>query len=55
MIRTTKWKLNTELGVPQELYDMECDPCEFYNLINDKKYRKVIDLLLSRMERWLLE
>ena len=29
-------------GQPGELYDMENDPDEFYNLIHDEKYKDIV-------------
>ena len=42
MYRTKKWKLNMFAGEPGELYDMENDPDEFYNLINGEKYKDIV-------------
>jgi arylsulfatase A-like enzyme len=52
MVRTATRKLNAYDGVPGELYDLECDPAEFDNLIVDPAYAADVDALWRRMLRW---
>ncbi len=38
-----------------ELYDLEKDPYEFHNLINDKDYSKIRDRLIFELSCWMIE
>ena len=39
-------------GLNECLYDIENDPCEYYNLIDDKKYLSVKENILERIKFW---
>ena len=39
-------------GLNECLYDLEDDPCEYYNLIDDKSYQSVKENILERIKFW---
>jgi len=41
MIRTEKWKYNIYIKHGAELYDLESDPHEIHNLVDDPDYREI--------------
>jgi arylsulfatase A-like enzyme len=47
MTRTEEWKLNVYGGQPGELYHLQQDPQEFFNLIEDPRYADTIDQLVA--------
>jgi len=49
MIRTGKWKYNHYLDGFDELYDMENDPVELNNLVNDPAYANIAKDLRGRV------
>ncbi len=53
MIRDGRWKLNLYSGEPLELYNLERDPNEFYNLIDRRQLRPVVERLRDRCAEWL--
>jgi choline-sulfatase len=52
MIRTQQWKLNTYGGKPGELFDVENDPHEFYNRIDDPACAGAVESLARRLQQW---
>ena len=52
MIRTKEWKLNVYDGKPGELYDLQNDPNEFYNLIKNPQYTDTIEELFIGLKDW---
>ena len=55
MIRTSRWKYVARLeGKEEELYDLEADPGELVNLIDDAKYADVIAELRDQQLQWFL-
>ena len=40
---------------PEELYDIECDPNEFHNLVMDPAYQTVLVRMRERLDRWIRE
>jgi arylsulfatase A-like enzyme len=55
MIRTKKWKLIIRTQGKEELYNLENDPDENFNIIEDKKYQPVIADLKEQLLRWYLQ
>ncbi|MEW6356164.1 MAG: sulfatase-like hydrolase/transferase [Planctomycetota bacterium] len=55
MIRSRKWKYVRRLYDTDELYDMENDPDETKNLINDPSKKDVINELVAAMCTWFIE
>ena len=49
MIRTDDWKLNLYAGVPGELYDLNEDCGEFYNLVGASGSNQVVDDLQRQL------
>jgi arylsulfatase A-like enzyme len=52
MIRTHDWKLNAYQGVPGDLYDLNADPSEHHNLVDDPAHAAVRDGLLAALRAW---
>ena len=52
MIRTEAWKLNVYGGVPGELYNLQDDPREFYNRIDDPACASSVTSLFARLAAW---
>ncbi|MBN2326666.1 MAG: sulfatase [Candidatus Omnitrophica bacterium] len=38
---------------PEELYDLENDPWEFHNLVNDPAYQNVLKRMRSALDKWI--
>lgn len=56
MARTKKWKyIHDAMGDIDELYDMENDPYELNNLIDEPQYEKVVQEMKERLLKWSLE
>jgi len=53
MIRHGRCKLNFYDGQPLELYDLENDPAEFYNLVGKPKLQPVVERLKQETADWL--
>ncbi len=51
-LRTTRWKLNVNSGDRSELYDLDNDPGEMRNLIDDAAQRGTVDDLYARLRDW---
>lgn len=51
MLRTHRYKLNIYDGEPGELYDLEADPNEFYNRVDDPAMKPVVEDLCQRMKQ----
>jgi len=51
-MRTSRWKLNINRGDMSELYDLQDDPGEMNNRINDASYNAVIDSLCEQLRAW---
>jgi arylsulfatase len=55
-IRSKKWRLTYYMGKKDgELYDLECDPNEFYNLWNREEYSTVKNDLIAKLLDMLIE
>ncbi len=52
MVRTDRWKLNLYDEGPDELFDLENDPGEFFNRQGDKACAQIEADLRSRLESW---
>lgn len=54
-VRTSKYKYIYYYGVwdTEELYDIQSDPTEMNNLIDNPKYKNVVDKLNNKMFNWL--
>ncbi len=55
MCRTNKYKYVRRLYEMDELYDLENDPSELINLIDDASYQHVLNTLKERMLTWYME
>lgn len=55
MCRTQDWKYVRRLGEEDELYDLNTDPGEQNNLIQQAQYAPVLAALKERLLTWLLE
>ena len=40
---------------PEELYDVKADPYQIKNIVNDLKYKTILDDLRDRHEKWTIE
>jgi N-sulfoglucosamine sulfohydrolase len=40
---------------PEELYDVKADPFQINNLVNDPRYKEILDDLRQRHEKWTIE
>ena len=54
LLRTEKWAL-LDYGKTGELYDMEKDPKQYDNLINDSKYAEVLLGMKEKLKAKLTE
>ena len=54
MIRTNNWKLVIRNGSKEELYNLEKDPQELYNLIDEDNFLKIKLDLKEQLLRWYL-
>jgi arylsulfatase A-like enzyme len=54
MVRTERWKYVARLAGREELYDLEGDPGELVNLIDDQARRDVVIELRGRLLDWFL-
>jgi choline-sulfatase len=54
MLRTREWKLIIRTAGKEELYDLENDPQELYNLIDDPALSEVRNNLRERFLHWYL-
>jgi arylsulfatase A-like enzyme len=54
LLRTEKWAL-LDYGKTGELYDMEKDPKQYNNLINDSKYAEVLSGMKEKLKAKLAE
>lgn len=52
MIRTKEWKLNVYDGQPGELFDLQNDPNEFYNLVENPQCADTMQVLLAELKDW---
>ena len=55
MCRTAAHKYVRHFYEQDELYDLQADPRETRNLINDAAYGKVLETLKERMLAWYME
>ncbi|MFX1452189.1 MAG: sulfatase/phosphatase domain-containing protein, partial [Promethearchaeota archaeon] len=54
MIRTNNWKLVIRNGSKEELYNLENDPQELYNLIDEDNFLKINLELKKQLLKWYL-
>jgi arylsulfatase A-like enzyme len=54
MVRTRRWKYNYYPTGYEELYDLENDPGERYNLAADPMHKPILDGLKQRLLNWLI-
>ncbi len=55
MVRTARWKyVHDPMGDKDELYDLQRDPAELDNLIDDPLYRDVIADLRLKLADWMI-
>jgi choline-sulfatase len=52
MIRKASHKLNVYGGAPGELYDLQNDPDEFRNLIDEADHRDTVETLFEDLREW---
>jgi arylsulfatase A-like enzyme len=55
MIRTERYKYVHRLYEPDELYDLQTDPCELHNCIDDPAFADILSRLKERLMRFYLE
>lgn len=55
MVRTKEFKYIKRLYERDELYDLENDPDELHNLIEDESYADVRQDMLERLVHWYME
>ena len=57
MIRTDKWKYwwNYRDNLDARIYDLENDPLEKNNLINDPSYQEKVEELKTILHKWAIE
>ncbi len=53
MVRDRRWKYIWNATAEDELYDLETDPGELYNLALDQTYRSVLKHLRQRLVAWM--
>ncbi len=53
MVRGRRWKYIWNATAEDELYDLETDPGELYNLALDQTYRSVLKHLRQRLVAWM--
>ena len=53
MVRTKKWKYIYNPCSNDELYDIESDPYELYNLANKLAFKHVLRRMKNRLLKWL--
>ena len=53
MVRTQRYKCNFSGGEPLEVYDMEKDPREFYNLAQTERGKEVIRDMVKLRDDWM--
>ena len=51
-VRTPRWKLNVNPGDTWELYDLESDPGEMNNLIDEPSRQETVQELLAMLRDW---
>lgn len=49
MIRSGKWKFNYYHGCPHQLFDLETDPDELVNLVEDPHYKTTVEQLKEKV------
>ncbi|MFC1558312.1 sulfatase [candidate division KSB1 bacterium] len=54
MVRTDRWKYNYYPDYGGELYDLQNDPLENQNLVNDPKYKSICEDFKERILYWLI-
>ena len=52
MVRTERWKYVYQPHDLDELYDLEVDPAEMHNLINDPEHADVLEEMKARLLGW---
>ena len=56
MVRTKNWKfVHDPMGDKDELYDLENDPWEHYNLAGKEKYSGKVLEMKSHLLSWMIE
>ena len=40
------------IGLDECIFDIESDPCEYYNLVDDPNYQGIKEMLLGRIDNW---
>jgi arylsulfatase A-like enzyme len=55
MCRTQNYKYVRRLYELDELYDLQADPTELHNVINDPRYAEALSILKDRMLEWYQE
>ncbi len=53
MIRTRRYKLNKYTGYRYELYDLQNDPYELKNLVDDPGYGEIKEELSKKLDEWM--
>ncbi|SDL13545.1 sulfatase-like hydrolase/transferase [Tessaracoccus oleiagri] len=52
MVRTARWKYVLRLEGPDELYDLDSDPDERRNLVDDTAHSGIVDELAAQLSAW---
>ncbi len=53
MVRDRRWKYIWNATAEDELYDLETDPGELYNLASDQMYSSILKHLRQRLVAWM--
>ena len=52
MVRTKYWKYVYQPNDLDELYDLQTDPAEMHNLVNDHAHADLLDEMKARLIGW---
>jgi arylsulfatase A-like enzyme len=52
MVRTARWKYVYIPHDRDELYDLEADPAEMHNLVDDSEHSEILEQMKARLIGW---